>query len=191
MIKNSNNYNNDSNYNNNNNNYNNYNNYNNNKNIELSKDGRTINVKTCKALHCDFSYSVCFTINNHNKDFRVAYSGDTRPNDFFARNVGYKCQLLIHEATHDNELQQEAKQKRHSTIGEAIGISELMKAENTILTHFSQRYPKLPELANLSSKEAKIGLAFDGMHVCLSQVCNQQTKFDQLRNLFEQDSDEI
>ena len=52
-----------------------------------------------------------------------------------------KCQV---QATFEDELIGEAKAKRHSTTGEAVGVGKRAGAYRTILTHFSQRYAKLP-----------------------------------------------
>ncbi len=48
------------------------------------------------------------------------------------------------QATFEDELIGEAKAKRHSTTGEAVSIGQRAGAYRTILTHFSQRYAKLP-----------------------------------------------
>lgn len=76
--------------------------------------------------------------------------------------------MLIHEATFDDspEMQKEAVQRRHSTVSEALGIGSRMGAWRVILTHFSQRYPKLADVRDLSTASAVI--AFDGMQVPLS-----------------------
>ena len=43
----------------------------------------------------------------------------------------------------------------HSTFTEAVRISQRMEAKQTIFTHFSQRYAKLPVLEEFEVKEAK------------------------------------
>ena len=43
----------------------------------------------------------------------------------------------------------------HSTFTEAIRISQRMEAKQTIFTHFSQRYAKLPVLEEFEVEEAK------------------------------------
>lgn len=68
------------------------------------------------------------------------------------------------EAARRDELQ--AQQKRHSTTEEALSVAERSNAYRTILTHFSQRYPKLPSgLEALDTSKAAV--AFDGMRVPL------------------------
>lgn len=132
-------------------------------NEELKEDLGLVYVKTCKAIHCELAYCVTLQFSmNHESDFAkdpaafqkqktftVSYSGDTRPTETFAHDVGTGSDLLIHEATHENGLEMEAFKKRHSTISEAVGIAYKMKAKYTVLTHFSQRYPKLPSMAGL------------------------------------------
>jgi len=43
-------------------------------------------------------------------------------------------------------MEADALAKRHSTVSEAIGVGVRMGAHRTVLTHFSQRYPTLPDL---------------------------------------------
>lgn len=77
------------------------------------------------------------------KGFCLAYSGDTLPlEDFgqFLRNI--KCDVLIHEATFDDQCKDTAIENMHSTIGEAVNIARLAHVKVLILTHISARYDK-------------------------------------------------
>ena len=71
--------------------------------------------------------------------------------------------LLIHEATFDDTKGEEAKAKRHSTVNEALTIAKDMNVFRVILTHFSQRYPKIPPMPE--TLKTKAVLAFDYMTV--------------------------
>ena len=88
------------------------------------------------AKHCFQSFSI---IIDHRTAGRLVYSGDTRPNAHLVKH-GQRARLLIHEATFEDDLIEEAKEKRHSTIGEAMIVAKDMKADFILLTHFSQRY---------------------------------------------------
>ena len=85
--------------------------------------------------------------------YRIAFSGDRSVNDNFAKLVG-QCDLLIHEATFTDDLLDKALKKHHSTISQAIQTGKDAHAHYVILTHFSQRYPKLPVFGNESSNIA-------------------------------------
>jgi ribonuclease Z len=74
--------------------------------------------------------------------WKVVYSGDTRPGGPLIA-AGKDCDVLIHEATFEDDKEALAKKKRHSTVGEAVAAGRKMGARRTVLTHFSQRYPKL------------------------------------------------
>lgn len=50
----------------------------------------------------------------------------------------------MHEATFEDELQEDAIAKKHSTTSEALGVAAAAGAYRTVLTHFSSRYPKIP-----------------------------------------------
>jgi ribonuclease Z len=74
------------------------------------------------------------------KGLKIAYSGDTRPTDRFV-GVAMGSDLLIHEATFDNELLERAGENRHSTAAQAAGIAVKAGVRKLILTHISSRYP--------------------------------------------------
>jgi len=69
--------------------------------------------------------------------------------------------LLIHEATFDDAMEQDAVAKRHSTVGQALEVARRMNAARVILTHFSQRYPSLPPT---SSADSSVDTAVAGRH---------------------------
>ncbi|KAF3646240.1 hypothetical protein FXO38_19252, partial [Capsicum annuum] len=77
--------------------------------------------------------------------WKVVYSGDTRPcSQVIEASLG--ATILIHEATFEDGLVEEAIARNHSTIKEAIEVGDSAGAYRVILTHFSQRYPKVPAL---------------------------------------------
>lgn len=72
----------------------------------------------------------------------------------------------------EDNLEFEARKKMHSTISEAIKIGENMNSKFTLLTHFSQRYSKMPMLPDSSAgfNLSNVGIAFDNMQIKLSQL---------------------
>mmetsp|Transcript_5293 Transcript_5293/g.7109 ORF Transcript_5293/g.7109 Transcript_5293/m.7109 type:complete len:548 (+) Transcript_5293:181-1824(+) len=129
-------------------NYNNYNNQNQRQRHPLlEKLKHDLGVTNCTSVpvsHCAHSYAVVIDGTSFG---RVAYSGDCRPSDRFA-DVGYGADLLIHEATFEDGMEEEAVLKRHCTVGEALTVGKKMFAKSVVLTHFSQRYPRIPPLSN-------------------------------------------
>lgn len=75
--------------------------------------------------------------------FKFSYSGDCRPSRDFIE-IGQGSTLLLHEATFADERQDDAQEKKHCTISEAIAVGKQMGARRILLTHFSQRYSKIP-----------------------------------------------
>ena len=140
--------------------------------------GRTLGVtlRCCDVDHPAFSSGAIITSNtiagerdNVDADksicdlappqaWKLVYSGDTRPCEQLHR-AGDGATVLIHEATMENDLEEMALQKRHSTTAEAVADGLAVRAERTILTHFSQRYPKLSPwmdmAATMAAKQAK------------------------------------
>ena len=48
------------------------------------------------------------------------------------------------QATFEDALEEEAIAKKHSLTCEAVEVGAKARVYRTILTHFSQRYPKIP-----------------------------------------------
>lgn len=93
--------------------------------------------------HCQDAMALVITFPH--SGLKIAYSGDCRPSFPFAE-LGKGAHLLIHECTFEDELRGDAIAKKHSTLSEALAVGQEMKARRILLTHFSQRYPKLPAL---------------------------------------------
>ncbi|KAL8773373.1 MAG: hypothetical protein Q9209_001767 [Squamulea sp. 1 TL-2023] len=107
------------------------------------------NLVSCFVDHCQGAQAV--TVRFHT-GFGFSYSGDCRPSEDFVR-IGKGSTVLVHEATFDDAMDSDAKAKKHSTMSEAIGVASAMGAKRLILTHFSQRYQKLPSLGALNDAE--------------------------------------
>ena len=83
------------------------------------------------------------------------------------RTLHHYYRMLQGYAYRDLYLQ--AMQKRHSTTEEALSVSCNSGSYRTVLTHFSQRYPKLP--VGLEAVDASwAAVAFDGMRLPLTAL---------------------
>ena len=71
------------------------------------------------------------------------YSGDSLV------ELGLNATILIHEVTFEDTMLQDAVDKCHSSVSEAVQVGTVMNAYVTILTHFSQRYATLSALPAL------------------------------------------
>ncbi|KAL2022556.1 hypothetical protein VTK56DRAFT_5163 [Thermocarpiscus australiensis] len=98
-------------------------------------------IDACFVDHCYEAAALVLTFPD--SGLKIAYSGDCRPSDAFAR-LGRGAHLLVHECTFEDELAGDALAKKHCTLSEALGVGRKMGARRILLTHFSQRYPKLP-----------------------------------------------
>ncbi|KAM0346443.1 hypothetical protein ACHAPU_005508 [Fusarium lateritium] len=116
------------------------------------------------VAHCWMAFATELELTS---GLRIAYSGDCRPSDDFARECE-GAHLLIHECTFDDDMTSHAKKKMHSTMGEALGVARKMKARKTLLTHFSQRYVKAESLKRQDAgRPGEVLMAFDHMTVKL------------------------
>jgi ribonuclease Z len=82
---------------------------------------------------------------------KIVYSGDTRPTRSLLR-LAENADLLIHEATFDNELIEKAKEDGHSTPSQAAGTAKKAKVKRLILTHLSSRYKSAQPLLEQAKK---------------------------------------
>ena len=130
-----------------------------------------VSILSIPVCHCTDSLGCLVTLDG---DWRIAFSGDRTITDNFTEIAG-SCDLLIHEASFTDDLISTAREKRHSTIGQALETGKAMNAKYIILTHFSQRYPKLPVFSNEAF--GNVAFAFDYLSTTyenlpeLCQVC--------------------
>ncbi|XP_054834443.1 zinc phosphodiesterase ELAC protein 2-like [Eublepharis macularius] len=115
--------------------------------------------QTCEVRHCKNAFA-CSVV--HKSGWKIVYSGDTMPCEVLVE-MGKNASLLIHEATLEDGLEEEAIEKTHSTTSQAIEVGMKMNAEFIMLNHFSQRYAKIPFFSEDFSD--KVGIAFDHMQV--------------------------
>jgi ribonuclease Z len=90
--------------------------------------------------------------------YKVVYSGDTIPCQALI-DAGADATILIHESTFTPDMLNEAVEKHHSTTIHAIGVGMNMRAKRTILTHFSQRYPKMPTTKQSTSTKTQTAVS--------------------------------
>src|SRR2546430_2629168 len=109
-------------------------------------------IQAVRVSHCYGAKAVSVTFPD---GFKFSYSGDCRPSkDFIA--IGKGSTVLLHEATFDDELRVDAVAKKHSTTSEALGVGAAMGARRVLLTHFSQRYQKIPVMDSTEGQDLRI-----------------------------------
>ncbi|KXX76880.1 Ribonuclease Z 1 [Madurella mycetomatis] len=152
-------------------------------------------IEACFVDHCYEATAVVLTFPD--TGLKIAYSGDCRPSEAFAE-LGRGAHLLLHECTFDDELTGDALAKKHSTLSEALGVGRKMEARRILLTHFSQRYPKLPIVNEESLKKGDDGdsvkdvevlFAFDHMRIRLGEFKQAKEFLPALRELLKEDEE--
>ncbi|XP_008586761.1 PREDICTED: zinc phosphodiesterase ELAC protein 2 [Galeopterus variegatus] len=141
--------------------------------------------QTCLVRHCRHAFGCALV---HTSGWKVVYSGDTMPCEALVQ-MGKDATLLIHEATLEDGLEQEAMEKTHSTTSQAIGVGMRMNAEFIMLNHFSQRYAKIPIFS--PDFNEKVGIAFDHMKVCFGDFPTVPKLIPPLKALFADDIEEM
>jgi ribonuclease Z len=130
-----------------------------------------VRFATVPVIHCRFATGC---VVEHASGWKLVWSGDTRPCPEIA-TMAQGADVLIHEATFDVDLIDEAKAKNHSTTPEAIDIANQAGVKALVLTHFSQRYPRVPKLD--SSKPDNPAVVHPGMPTMIA--------FDTMRYSFQ------
>ncbi|MQL95375.1 hypothetical protein Taro_028042, partial [Colocasia esculenta] len=126
------------------------------------------------VVHCPQAFGIILkaaervnTVGKTIPGWKLVYSGDTRPCQALV-DASRDATVLIHEATFEDGLEEEALAKNHSTTMEAINVGTSAGAYRIILTHFSQRYPKIPVFDEKHMQKACI--AFDLMSVNIADL---------------------
>ncbi|KAL7640213.1 UNVERIFIED_CONTAM: hypothetical protein RMT77_009627 [Armadillidium vulgare] len=139
-------------------------------------------VTTAFVHHVRNSFGIAL---KHIDGWKIVYSGDCRPSKNLV-DIGENCDLLIHEATFEDELLDEAEKNGHSTVSQAVKMGRNMNAKFTILTHFSQRYHTLPLLNEKVIKE-NVGITFDNMEVTFQDLPYLRHMYPTLKEIFYED----
>jgi len=132
--------------------------------------------------HCAHAYGAKIV---GKRGWSMVYSGDTRPCPSLVA-AARDATLLVHEATFENGMEDEAIKKRHSTTKEAVQTGNDARAYRTILTHFSQRYPKVPIFDG--SYTERTAVAFDLMSVDFANLPMLPRLIPAVRSLFKDDA---
>ncbi|KAI1822707.1 hypothetical protein F4861DRAFT_540754 [Xylaria intraflava] len=160
---------------------------------EEAKEFGLQSIEICWVNHCYAAMATALTLPS---GLKIAYSGDCRPSDKFVR-IGKGATVLIHEATFEDELQGDAIAKKHSTISEAIDVGRRMGARRILLTHFSQRYQKIPitedeldvrsdaETGKKTDMDEVLLVAFDYMRVKLGDFGKARAFLPTIQKLLE------
>ncbi|XP_072560984.1 zinc phosphodiesterase ELAC protein 2 isoform X1 [Paramormyrops kingsleyae] len=142
-------------------------------------------LQTCVVPHCRGSFGCSLW---HPSGWKMVFSGDTMPSEALVQ-MGKGATLLIHEATLEDGMEEEARDKRHSTTSQAIDVGMKMNAEFIMLNHFSQRYAKIP-LFNADFND-RVGISFDHMKVGLGDVGIIPKMVPSLKALFAEEIGEM
>ena len=82
---------------------------------------------------------------------KIVYTGDTRPFKELAKFAA-DADLLIHDATLDDELNERAEEDGHSTPSQAAKTAKEAKVKKLVLTHISARYRDASTLLKQAKK---------------------------------------
>ncbi|KAJ3702903.1 hypothetical protein LUZ61_006608 [Rhynchospora tenuis] len=159
---------------------------------EVLSDAGLNSLYSVPVRHCPEAFGLVLEakdrvsrIANVSPGWKVVYSGDTRPCPALIE-ASKNATILIHEATFEDSMTEEAIAKNHSTTKEAIGVGVSAGVYRIILTHFSQRYPKIPVVDEVNID--KTCIAFDLMSVNLADLPALPKVLPYLKRLFRNDT---
>ncbi|XP_075112451.1 tRNAse Z TRZ4, mitochondrial isoform X3 [Nicotiana tabacum] len=141
---------------------------------EILRDAGLEALISFPVIHCPQAYGAVLKAADRTNStgkkipgWKIVYSGDTRPCPELVE-ASRGATVLIHEATFEDGMVEEAIARNHSTTQEAIEVGDSAGAYRIILTHFSQRYPKIPVFDETHMH--KTCIAFDMMSVNLADL---------------------
>jgi ribonuclease Z len=82
---------------------------------------------------------------------KIVYTGDTGPSKAIIE-LAKNSDLLIHEATFENEMEERALEDGHSTPNIAAKTAKAANVKRLILTHISARYKNVNMLVQQAKK---------------------------------------
>jgi ribonuclease Z len=82
---------------------------------------------------------------------RIVYTGDTRPFSGLVK-LAAGADLLVHDATLDEQLAERAEEDGHSTPSQAARTARKAKVKQLVLTHISARYSDAAVLLDQARK---------------------------------------
>ncbi|KAJ8440007.1 hypothetical protein Cgig2_020495 [Carnegiea gigantea] len=141
---------------------------------KLLQDAGLERLVSFPVVHCSQAFGVTLQAAERTNSvgeviagWKVVYSGDTRPCPALIE-ASRGATVLIHEATFEDEMVDEAIARNHSTTKEAMEVGEAAGVYRIILTHFSQRYPKIPVFEATHMHNVCIG--FDMMSINVADL---------------------
>jgi ribonuclease Z len=143
-------------------------------------------LESVRVVHCAHSFGLVIESDDA-APFKIVFSGDTRPCDALVK-ASKDATILIHEATFDDSMLEEAIGKKHCTTKEAVEAGASAGAYRTLLTHFSQRYPKVPVIDE--NFVHHVAIAFDLMTVRLTDLPHLPALVPAVKVLFDEEEEE-
>jgi ribonuclease Z len=131
---------------------------------------KIVDWQHARVDHSCLAYALRIDLTFQSAASSLVFSGDTRPTPQVTNLCRPRVDLLIHEATYeDNDLAM-AKTKKHSTRSEALAIGNGL-AKRTLLTHFSQRYNGVKIETGQDDRTGTLWMtAVDGLRIPLNFV---------------------
>lgn len=127
----------------------------------LQQGETVVDEKECQV------YIPAMVIERERKGLKVIYATDTRPCNTLLDDSLRDADLLFLEGMYiHSEDADEAKQRRHMTVAEAMKVAAKMKAKRTILTHFSVKV-RNPDQSILRFAPTKMEFGTQGMEIHL------------------------
>ena len=154
--------------------------------VEAKKSFGLSKLESVRVVHCAHSFGLVIE-SDDSAPWKIVFSGDTRPCDALV-TAAKDATILIHEATFDDSMLEEAIGKKHCTTKEAVEAGAAAGAYRTLLTHFSQRYPKVPVIDE--NFVHHVAIAFDLMTVRLTDLPHLPALVPAVKVLFDEEEEE-
>lgn len=144
----------------------------------LSLDEYGITVTSAQLQHrmpCwGYVFEECPTDDEY-EPRKIVLLGDTCNSESIAK-AAMDCDLLSHEATYKNGMEEKARIATHSTSSQAGSFARRVNAKALVLTHFSARYDQVDKYKKMWTTAREKGMTVGEMQSSLVSILQEEAK---------------
>lgn len=116
-----------------------------------------------------------YPIENEYIPRKIVLLGDTCNSESIAR-AAMDCDLLSHEATYKNGMEDKARIATHSTSSQAGSFARRVNAKALVLTHFSARYDQVDKYKKMWTTAREKGMTVGEMQSSSVSILQEEAK---------------
>lgn len=137
-----------------------------------------INVTSAQLQHRMPCWGYVFEESHSGDEYaprKIVLLGDTCNSEAIAK-AAMDCDLLSHEATYKNGMEEKARIATHSTSSQAGSFARRVNAKALVLTHFSARYDQVDKYKKMWTSAREKGMTVGEMQSSSVSILQEEAK---------------